>query len=83
MYTVYGGDHCTFCKQAVETLQRYQLPYQYRSTEDQEVLNELKLRKPDVRTIPQIWWDDQYVGGFDRLVEQIENTIGGYGEGKL
>jgi glutaredoxin len=43
----------------------------------------MKIKLPDVRTIPQIWWHGNHIGGYEDLVSEIENTIGGFGDQKF
>jgi glutaredoxin len=44
---------------------------------------ELSTLKPDVKTLPQIWWDNRYIGGYTDFAAEIENTMGNYGNGKI
>jgi hypothetical protein len=30
--------------------------------------------KPDAETVPQIWWHDNYIGGYNEFATEIENT---------
>jgi glutaredoxin 3 len=83
MYTVYGNASCGWCRKAVKLLEDYGRQYAYRDVDDLEILNELKTRLPTARTIPQVWWDDQHIGGYEDLATHMQNTLGGYGEGKL
>jgi glutaredoxin len=81
MITIYGNDACVWCRKAKRLAEDYNLEHTWRNTDDQEVLNDLKIRLPNVKTIPQIWWDDTHVGGYQDLATTIQNTIGGFGEG--
>lgn len=69
--TVYGRDSCPFCRLAKEALDRAGVPYRYIDvSESQRPLAELVGR--DVRTIPQVFIDGHYVGGYDDLVSHLE-----------
>jgi glutaredoxin 3 len=83
MITIYGHERCSWCKKAKALVEQYSLKYQYLNTDDAEVLKLLKESLPDVKTVPQIWWGDRHIGGYDMLVNEIQNTIGGYGEQKF
>lgn len=83
MITIYGHDRCGWCKKAKDVATMYSLPYEWKNTDTHENINELKMRLPDVKSVPQIWWDHRYIGGYSELVSEIENTIGGHGEQKF
>ena len=82
MITIYGHPRCGWCIRAKNLAKRYNLTHEWKDTDDLENLNELKAKLPDLEkiTVPQIWWHDNYVGGYDKFAVEIENTIGGYGD---
>jgi glutaredoxin len=44
----------------------------------------MKSKVPEGTTkIPQIFWHDRHVGGYDAFMSEIENTAGGFGDGKI
>jgi glutaredoxin len=67
---------------AKEMADQYKLDYVEKNIDTAQNLNELLLKVPDVKTIPQIFWNDRYIGGYTEFANEIENTIGGYGEGQ-
>jgi len=83
MITIYGHARCGWCIRAKNLAGRYNLAYEWKDTDDQEILNEMKIKLPDVRTVPQIWWHGNHIGGYEDLVSEIENTIGGFGDQKF
>ena len=83
MITIYGHNRCGWCKKAKKLAESYSLPHQWKDTDDQEILIELKMKLPDVKTVPQIWWYDRHVGGYHELASEVENTVGGHGEQKF
>lgn len=85
MIEIYGAPWCAYCQKAKALVEERELPFVYKDVENAEFKEELKEKIPEhVRpTIPQIWWHGRYVGGYTELVTEIENTIGGYGEGKV
>lgn len=83
MITIYGNQLCGWCRKAKSLAEQYNLKVNWKDTDDQENLNELKQRIPDVKTIPRIWWDDRYIGGYEDFATEIENTLGGFGEQKV
>jgi len=78
MIEIFGKSDCVYCDRAQELCRQHGLTFTYKSLDDRwdggANITELKQRKPDVKTVPQIWWHDKYVGGFNDLVEEIENT---------
>lgn len=83
MITIYGHPRCGWCIRAKRLAERYQLTYTWKDTDDSDNLAELKAKLPDTKTVPQIWWDDRYIGGYEQLASEIENTIGGFGDQKF
>lgn len=84
MIEIYGTTTCVYCKNAVKMAEDRNLKYVYHNMDvDIEYYDELKARKPDFKTVPQIWWDGRYIGGSTDLAAEIENTLIGYGDGKV
>lgn len=84
MITIYGTQTCKWCKAAVALAEAQGLKYEYRSVDlNEQFYIELKALKPDMKTVPQIWWDNRYIGGYSDFAQEIENTSGGYGDGKI
>ena len=80
MVIIYGNQVCAYCLKAKMLATQHNLVYEWRDTDDDETLNELKLKLPNVRTIPQIWWHGKHIGGYEEFATEISNTIGGFGE---
>lgn len=72
-----------WCMKAKQLATQYGIKYEWKDTDDQSILNELKLKYPAVKTVPQIWWHDRHVGGYDHFASEIENTLGNYGQSKI
>jgi glutaredoxin len=67
---------------AKELADQYNLDYVEKNIDTAKNLNELLLKMPDVKTVPQIFWNYKHIGGYTEFANEIENTIGGYGEGQ-
>lgn len=83
MITIYGHARCVWCKKAKTLAEQYKLEVNYRDTDEPGVLDELKMKIPAAKTVPQIWWDNRYLGGYEQLALEIQNTVGGFGEQKV
>jgi glutaredoxin 1 len=83
MIKIYGKPACAWCLKAKKLAERYGLEYEYVDIQYTENYNELKEKLSDVTTVPQIWWRDKHIGGYEEFAAEIENTIGGFGDGKF
>mgnify|MGYP000897497213 CR=1 FL=1 len=86
MITIYGTATCKWCKSAVELTKSRSLAFTYKDmSENPDLYDELVGRMGGEKniTVPKIWWNDTYVGGYSQLAQMIEDTIGGYGDGKI
>jgi glutaredoxin len=84
MITIYGAEWCTWCKKAKKVAEERGLPHVWKDVEDLTLYEEMKSKVPTPTSkIPQIFWYDRYIGGHDAFVAEIENTSGGYGDGKV
>lgn len=84
---IYGTSTCNWCDRAQEVCVQYDIDYSYKSLDDrfegEQNMNELLKRfdgKP--KTVPQIYWGGKYIGGYNELVTEIENTRN-FGQEKL
>lgn len=65
IYTQWG---CGYCVRAKALLDSKGVTYtEYDTTMDTSLRREMQTRKPDARTVPQIFIDDVAVGGSDDL----------------
>lgn len=83
MIMIYGNSNCTWCEKAKQLAEQYELKYEYKSIKDPENLRDLVALIPNATTIPQIIWDNRIIGGYMDFAAEIENTIGGFGDGKI
>lgn len=81
MVTIYGAPWCNWCQKAKALAEQYQLDFEYKNVDNDFYKQELRSLAPDVKTIPQIWWHERHVGGFEEFAREVENTLGNYGQG--
>ena len=68
--TVYSGPLCNFCEAAKRLFSRNNLEYQEIDISMKDGLRDEMIKKANgKRTIPQIFFDDLHVGGYQELRE--------------
>ena len=75
--TIYTGPLCTFCDAAKKLLARNNAEYKEISIATVEgAMDEMFTKANGKRTVPQIFFDDQHIGGYDdvRALEK-ENKL--------
>lgn len=78
---VYSKDQCPYCVQAKNLLERMQVKYEEKKIGVNCTREELLEAVPNARTVPQIIINKDAIGGYDQLVEYVENTgFNGSGE---
>ena len=66
--TVYMGPMCAFCDAAKRLLNRNNIPYKEINIAIEEGKKDEMLKKSNGRkTIPQIFFDDYHIGGYEEL----------------
>lgn len=83
MVIIYGNEMCGYCLAAKNLAEKRNLKYEFRNTDEDEHCNDLKMKIGSYQTIPQIWWNNRYIGGYSEFATEIENTINNFGEGKI
>jgi glutaredoxin len=77
---VWSKDNCTFCDQAKALLEQRNIEYEDRKIGHGYTREDLLEAVPTARTVPQIFVNNNHVGGFTELRKYIEETAGGYGD---
>ena len=68
--TMYTGPMCNFCEAAKRLFSRNNLKYQEIDISMKDGLRDEMIKKANgKRTIPQIFFDDRHVGGYQELRE--------------
>ena len=66
--TIYTGPYCNYCDAAKRLLTRNNLPYKEINVAEVEGAKDEMIKKANgKRTIPQIFFDDQHIGGYDEV----------------
>ncbi|TQV81282.1 GrxA family glutaredoxin [Exilibacterium tricleocarpae] len=72
-YTIFGRQGCGFCVQAQAILDQRQLPYRYVDIHKAGISREdlATTIGREVKTVPQIFHGQTYIGGFTDLREHL------------
>ena len=68
---VYTKPMCGYCISAKNLLKSKGIEYEERYLDSQQVIKEFIEQHPTKRSMPQIWLDDEYVGGFRELQQKL------------
>ena len=75
MFVIYGTPNCIFCTRAKLLLTSHDKEFEYYDiTTDISRRNELLALVPNMKTVPQIFLDDEYIGGFAELELLLPNN---------
>ena len=66
--TIYMGPMCTFCDAAKRLLNRNNISYkEINIAIEEDKMNEMLSKSNGKKTIPQIFFNDHHVGGYEEL----------------
>jgi glutaredoxin len=74
MIEIYGKPACPFCDRAKALCETRQYKYTYKTLGDDYSKEELLEMFPGARTVPQIIINGTKIGGYNELVNYIEET---------
>lgn len=80
MVIIYGAEWCGYCIRAKKLAEQYSVDFEFRDVDTPDIKEQLRVLLPSYKTIPQIWWHGNHVGGYDDFARAIEETIGNYGQ---
>ena len=60
---------CGYCQMAKQVLKEHKIEFEERNIDEGTwTKKDLREAVPDAKTVPQIFIDDEYVGGYDKLM---------------
>jgi glutaredoxin len=71
--TIWSKENCTFCVQAKQLLESKGIEFEERKIGKAWTKEQLLEAVPTARTVPQIFLDEQYVGGYQELRQKLTN----------
>ena len=69
---IWSNVGCHFCEMAKNLLKQKGIEYEERNLAKEWKIHQLLEVVPNARTAPQIFVDDEYVGGYQDLVEYLQ-----------
>jgi glutaredoxin len=69
---IWSKDACPFCDQAKNLLKLKGIEYEERNISRDWTREQLLEAVPDARTVPQIFLDDELIGGFTELRKHLK-----------
>lgn len=77
---IYGKPNCTYCSKALFLANVAKLDVDYRNINDQSIADEMINSIPEdlrasIRTVPQIFVDGGYVGGFELFQKLVTKAV--------
>jgi len=70
--TVWSKNACPFCVQAKALLESRGIEFEERNINTEWTREQLLEAVPTARTLPQIFLDDNYIGGFTELRQHLQ-----------
>jgi glutaredoxin 3 len=70
---IWSKDNCPYCIKAKAVLDNRNIIYEERNISKNWTREQLLEEVPNAKTVPQIFLWGKYVGGYDSLLEYIEN----------
>jgi glutaredoxin len=70
---IYSKSNCAFCDKAKHYFAQNNVLYLEHNVEIPETFDSLMQRNPNARTMPQIFIDDELIGGYTDLVEWLKS----------
>ena len=71
---VWSKYNCPFCDQAKALLKQKGIAFEERKIGDGFTREDLLESVPNARTVPQIFLDEELIGGFTELKKRLENV---------
>lgn len=71
---VWSKDNCGQCLQAKNMLSLRGIEFEERKIGSGWTKEQLLESVPDARSVPQIFFDEEYIGGFTELKDRLQNV---------
>jgi glutaredoxin 3 len=74
MYKIYSKPGCSNCTSAKNLLTSKSIPFVEMDITDEATKERLLTEVPHARTVPQIFYNETYIGGYNELHERNRNN---------
>lgn len=71
---MYSKPNCTYCRRAKAFFEMRNIEYVERTVGVDTTREQLLEAAPNARTVPQIFINNELIGGYTELMEYVENT---------
>lgn len=75
---VWSKDNCFYCDSAKELLDSLAIAYEERNISRNYSKAEMLQHVPNAKTVPQIFFEDRYIGGYTELVRYLKHEKNTY-----
>ena len=72
---VWSKPACPFCVKAKNLLKNKGIEYEEKNIAEGYKIEDLLALVPNARTMPQIWLDDEHIGGYSDLQEKLTENL--------
>ena len=69
---VWSKPACPFCVKAKNLLKNRGIEYEERNIAEGHKIEDLLALVPNAKTMPQIWLDEEHIGGYSDLQEKLK-----------
>ena len=66
---VYSASYCAWCSKAVQFLESEGLKVRIVDITDDQDERHMLIERTGMKTVPQIWIGESYIGGYDRMMK--------------
>ena len=74
MIKIYGSPNCIWCLKAKQLCETLELDHDYIEV-DAIGFEEFSKRFPGMKTVPQIMWGDDHIGGYQEFAVRVNEYI--------
>ena len=71
MYEIYTAQYCGWCQRAKALLRQQGHEFNELDVTDDRALQEQMIERTGKKTVPQIFHGDDYIGGYEALVQSL------------
>ena len=71
---VWSKPNCPQCTSAKQLLKYNNIEYEEKNIADGHKIQDLLALVPNAKTMPQIWLDEEHIGGYKELQEKLNDS---------